>query len=65
VKTHRCPAPKCQIEVPDRYLACRSHWFALSELVRHAIYVTARLPLLHPERRAALKAAREEWRGQA
>jgi hypothetical protein len=35
----------------------------LSKPVQAAIYATARKGILHPERRAALKAAREEWAG--
>jgi hypothetical protein len=61
-KTHRCPSPQCAIIVPNTRLACPSHWYALSAPVRAAIYTTAGLSLLHPDRRAALDAAREEWR---
>jgi hypothetical protein len=59
--THRCPAPTCTEQVSDAKLACRPHWYALSKPVRDAIWATAKLPLLHPDRRAALAAAREEW----
>lgn len=59
---HRCPAPNCLTVVPDRLFACTPHWHALSEPVRSAIYATAKLIILHPDRRAAIEAAREEWR---
>jgi hypothetical protein len=43
-------------------LACRPHWYALSKPVREAIWATVGLSNLHPDRRAALTAAMEEWR---
>lgn len=44
-------------------LACKPHWYQLSKPVRDAIWATVSLPTLHPDRRAALTAALEEWRG--
>jgi hypothetical protein len=61
METHRCPKRDCTVEVPNRDFACTPHWFRLSRPVRSRIYATARLPLTHPERRAAIDAAREEW----
>lgn len=61
MKTHRCPKPGCTIQVPNRLLACRPHWYELSAPVREAITATASLTVLHPARRAALEDAREEW----
>lgn len=43
-------------------LACKPHWYQLSKPVRDAIWATAGLPALHPDRRQALEAALEEWR---
>jgi hypothetical protein len=62
VGTHQCPAPQCPLRIPNRLLACQLHWYALSKPVRDAIYDTARLSILHPDRHAALDAAREEWK---
>ncbi len=58
---HRCPAPECQLQVPNRMFACRGHWFQLTKPVQDAIYATASKGLLHPERRAAISSAMEEW----
>jgi hypothetical protein len=43
--------------------ACRRDWYALSGPVRSAIWATAGLLIVHPDRRAALAAAREEYAG--
>lgn len=64
MNTHRCPAPKCVIQVPDHRLACKPHWFELSSEVRREVHATARLPLLSSRRRAAIAAAMAEWRGR-
>lgn len=61
---HRCPAAPCNEQVPDRLLSCPKHWFMLPSPVRMDIEETAKLPTLHPDRRAALKAARDIWRSQ-
>ena len=61
MKTHRCPKRGCGVQVPNAKLACREHWYELSAPVRAAIYATVALSVLHPDRRAALDAAREEW----
>lgn len=61
-ETHRCPAPDCTIQVPDRLLACPPHWAALSHRTKQAIRATARMHPLRPARRAALRAALDEWR---
>jgi hypothetical protein len=59
---HKCPAPRCTLMIRTSLLACRPHWYALSKPVREAIWATAGLSILHPDRRAALTAAMEEWR---
>lgn len=59
--SHRCPAKDCTLVIRDDLLACRPHWYQLSKPVREAIYATVGLPTLHPDRRAALAAAMEEW----
>ena len=59
--THRCPAGTCTAQVPNRLLACPPHWGQLSRRAKQAIRSTASLPLLHRDRRAALRAARDEW----
>jgi hypothetical protein len=60
---HKCPKNGCRVRVPNSKLACRTHWYQLSKPVRDAVYATAHLGLLHPDRRAALDAALEEWNG--
>ena len=59
---HTCPAYPCEIQVPDRLLSCSDHWFMLPPAVRIDIEDTAHLPVLHPERRAALAAASAIWK---
>lgn len=59
---HRCPRRGCTAEgLPPHLFACKPDWFALSAPVRRAIYATRALGILHPDRQAALAAAREEW----
>lgn len=58
---HGCPGKDCPAEVPNRLLACRRHWDQLSAPVKAAVQATARYSILHPARREALAAAREEW----
>lgn len=58
---HRCPRRGCTQVVDNKIFACWRDWYALSKPVRDAIYATARLHSLHPDRRAAFDAAREEW----
>lgn len=38
--SHRCHAPRCDIEVPPRMFACRGHWFALPKPLRDRIWAT-------------------------
>jgi hypothetical protein len=60
--THRCPRPGCPRTVPNRLFACRVDWYALSKPTRDLIWATAHLPVLDPERRAAFRAAEQDWR---
>ena len=41
-KYHRCPAPGCNLLVPNRLLACSPHWGALPVDVRRAILAAYR-----------------------
>jgi hypothetical protein len=61
LRTHTCPATPCPKIVPNNLLACPTHWFKLTADTRQGITRTAGLNLLHPDRRAALAAARAEW----
>lgn len=58
----KCPAPGCTLMIRRTLLACKPHWYQLSKSVRDAVWATAGLPALHPDRRQALEAALEEWR---
>lgn len=63
---HRCPAggtARCTRYVPDRIFACPEHWFKLPADVRQDIERTASLPSLHADRRAAIAAALDAWKG--
>jgi hypothetical protein len=62
---HRCPAYPCPEQVPARLLSCPKHWFMLPSVVRMDIEQTAKLNLLHPDRRAALAAAQAIWKETA
>jgi hypothetical protein len=35
---HTCHAPGCTLQVPARMFACRTHWFALPQKIRNAIW---------------------------
>lgn len=59
--SHRCPKQECTTIVSDRLFACAPHWFALPLDIQNEIYRTARLPLLHLERRAVVAEARLAW----
>jgi hypothetical protein len=63
MSTHTCPRKGCQARVLDVRFACYPDWTELSKPVRDAIWATAKLPILHADRRAAIQAAREEWNG--
>lgn len=58
---HTCPGKGCTVEVPNKLLACRTHWDQLSPTVKAAVLATSRYSILHPARRDALSAAMEEW----
>lgn len=58
---HRCARLGCTELVSNRQFACPPHWAQLSPHVQAAIYQTAGLLILHPDRRAAIAAARDEW----
>lgn len=36
--SHECPAPRCEVWVPDNQLACKQHWFALPKELRARIW---------------------------
>lgn len=59
--THGCPKRGCDAVVSNRLYACAPHWFALSPGTRALITRTARLNVLHPDRRAAFAASRDDW----
>jgi hypothetical protein len=61
--SHPCYRRGCDVVVPDHLLACRGDWFALSRPVRAAVWETYRMTGVAPTaaRRAALRAAQEEW----
>jgi hypothetical protein len=61
--SHECFRLGCHVVVPDHLFACRGDWFALSAAVRREVWATYRATgeALTPERRAALRAAQEEW----
>lgn len=61
MKWYNCPGPGCDQRVIVRLFACHHHWLELSVPARQAIYDTAKLGLLHPDRRAAIDAAQAEW----
>lgn len=58
---HRCPKRGCRVQLQESIFSCKPHWYDLSEPVRDAIWATKNLGLVHPDRQAAIKSAREEW----
>lgn len=60
-RTHRCPRRGCQVKVPDARFACPPCWAKLSPAAQAAIRITATLPVLHRDRRAAFRMADESW----
>lgn len=38
MSTHRCPGPGCDRQVSATMLACRRHWFQVSEPVRTEVW---------------------------
>jgi hypothetical protein len=59
--THVCPKRGCDAVVSNRLYACARHWYALSPETRALISRTAGLSVLHPDRRAAFAASRDDW----
>jgi hypothetical protein len=59
--THTCPCG-CGVQVPNNLYACRIGWYRLPKEIRNSIWATAKLGLLHPDRREVLEAAREWYR---
>lgn len=39
----KCPAPGCEVRIPESRFACGPHWYALSPAVRDAINSAFRL----------------------
>jgi hypothetical protein len=52
--THKCPAPKCPVQVPNSMLACRPHWYGLSRELRNDVWATVDLPITNPTRASVL-----------
>jgi hypothetical protein len=61
--THTCPG-WCGRQVPNRLFACRDCWWALPRHLQRDVERTARMSLLQPDRRQAVHAARDWYRGQ-
>lgn len=40
--THKCPGAGCEIQVDERRLACKPHWFSLPRAMRSRINGLAR-----------------------
>lgn len=57
---HACPHCR-RPAVPDHLYCCANRWRALPADVRLEILVTARLNILHPDRRVAFAAARAAY----
>lgn len=60
--THACPGPDCTVRVPDRLLACRSHWAQVSRDVQRRVYATFRRAPGSAEHRQAMQTAIAEMR---
>lgn len=58
---HQCFRKGCDVQVEDKLLACARDWHKLTAATQRAIYRTLGLHLMHPERRAALRAAQADW----
>lgn len=62
---HECPAPACEVYVPDAQLACRRHWFQLPKGLRNEInqhYVRGQsAAMMSDAYAAALADARSVW----
>jgi hypothetical protein len=39
---HKCPAPRCTVEVPDHMLMCRPHWYQVPVPLRTRVWATWR-----------------------
>lgn len=59
--THNCPG-HCGAQVPNNLYACRVDWYRLPKEIRSLIWDTAKLRLLHPDRRDSLEAAAQWYR---
>ena len=42
MSTHRCPGPGCEARVPAEMLACRRHWFQVSQPLRDEVWAAYR-----------------------
>jgi hypothetical protein len=58
---HACPRRGCGQTVPNELYACSPCWGALDQDAKNAIVRTRRLPVLHPDRRAAFALANRSW----
>lgn len=59
--THQCLRRGCDVQLPNSVFCCWRDWYALSHPTRAEIVRTRGMGLLHPERRAAFRAAQNEW----
>lgn len=62
--SQKCPAPECGSAVASGHLCCTLHWFVLPIPIRQMVWRTTRYSILHPARREALEAVRQEWQAQ-
>ena len=57
--SHRCPAPKCETQVPSNQYACRAHWYSLPKPLRDEIWAAYREEPLGKAHTDAMLAADE------
>lgn len=61
-RIYRCHKNGCAEVISEHKFACLAHWHMLSTPVQRAIIETRHQHVLMPARRAALAAARADWR---
>ena len=61
--THACPAPECQLDVPQDKLACPTHWYRLPAGLRAEINRAWRCRDYRKHRKAVAGAV-AFWRGE-
>jgi hypothetical protein len=60
-RDHKCPRNGCTKRVSNTEFACRTDWYALSVETRKEIWATVGMNVLDGRRRAAFRAAEEDW----